>query len=162
MTNPCGNTERFQHLEAAVAGIRAAAEATAKSHQDATSEIRSLGHEMRNLLGDMRERTARDSQKLEDLGKGVQVLFQFKRDLEDTKIPAINEKVSLAEARADVKITDVLEKRIMPIEIQHLKEQGAAAAFKDIKVMVPSLLATGLALIQLIDKGWPWLKHIIK
>lgn len=162
MSLNCENTERFVALETAVTGIKLSAEASAKAQNDATEEIKLLGREMRSLLGDLRERSARDSQRVEGLGKGIEVLFQFKRDLEDVKLPAIRESIVQVRAANDVRISEVLEKRVMPIEIKHLKEDGAAAAFKDMRVLVPSALAIGLAVINLWEKLAPWLSKLLK
>lgn len=158
--DPCENTVRFQALEAAVAGIKATTEAGVKAQTDAVDEMKSLGREMRSILGDLRERSARDAQRVDDLAKGVNVLFQFKRHLEETRLPSMAEEISTVNSRAQFNLSNIVEKRIMPIEIKHMREDGARAAFKDFRVLVPSIIAVLLGIIQLFNLVRPWLKNL--
>lgn len=162
MTEPCANTERFTKLESAVQTIKESSASGAKAQERAADEMTVLSREVRTFMTRMLEKSAEAGEKISNLKEGHDILFQFKRRLEDRRLPEIEESIRRVSAANVTLVNDVLEKRVMPIEIKHLKEQGAAAAFKDIKVLVPSLLATGLAIISLWEKVVPWLTKILQ
>lgn len=166
---PCENTERFESLEKSVTSVVAITEASARQQASAAEDHKVLAGEMRGFMNEIRERTVRTDQRTEAHHESLRVLFQRMRKVEDTDLPAIRDNISQAKNAAEVRSRSIetdIEKltasRIMPIEIKHLKEEGAAAALKDIRVIVPSLLAIGLALINLWEKVGPWLSKAIR
>jgi hypothetical protein len=164
VTAPCGNTSRFESLEKSVGKIEANSETAVSSQQKVAEDHKVLAIEMRGFMSEIRERTVRTDQRTQEHHEGLRVLFQRVNKITETDLPSLKDDIGRAKAANEVRskgienaMADIVSQRIMPIEIKHLKEDGAAAAFKDIKVLVPSLLATGLAVLSLWEKIGPWL-----
>jgi ASC-1-like (ASCH) protein len=109
--------------------------------QTISRNVEAFVTEIRGFMSQTIKDGARDAERLKMLEQDRERLYNNDKEIRDVIIPKVEAEIKDGKDQVEVRISDLVEKHIKPLEDRHLKESGRKQMLQYIPTILTALMA---------------------